>query len=110
MPYQSVNPATGQLSQMFEEHSNQQMMDALAGADRAYREFWSIAPHKERAGYIGKAARLMLEQKESLARLATIEMGKRIVESRGEVELRPNLSRLTVSLTALAAASRARWR
>jgi succinate-semialdehyde dehydrogenase/glutarate-semialdehyde dehydrogenase len=87
MPYQSVNPATGQSLQMFEEHSHQQMMDALAAADRAYREFWSTAPYKERAECIGKAARLMLEQKESLARLATIEMGKRIAESRGEVEL-----------------------
>ncbi|HTB83687.1 MAG TPA: NAD-dependent succinate-semialdehyde dehydrogenase [Candidatus Sulfotelmatobacter sp.] len=87
MPYQSVNPATGQSLQMFEEHSNQQMMDALAAADKVYREFWSIASYKERAVCIAKAARLMLEQKESLARLATIEMGKRIEESRGEVEL-----------------------
>jgi succinate-semialdehyde dehydrogenase / glutarate-semialdehyde dehydrogenase len=73
--------------QVFEEHSNQQMMDALATADRAYRGFWSTAPYKDRARYIGKAAKLMLEQKESLARLATLEMGKRIAESRGEVEL-----------------------
>jgi succinate-semialdehyde dehydrogenase/glutarate-semialdehyde dehydrogenase len=87
MPYQSVNPATGQLSQSFQEHTDHQMMDALAAADKAYREFWSSAPYKERAKYIGKAAKLMLEQKESLARLATIEMGKRIAESRGEVEL-----------------------
>jgi succinate-semialdehyde dehydrogenase/glutarate-semialdehyde dehydrogenase len=40
-----------------------------------------------RAKYIGKAAALMLEQKEDLARLATIEMGKRIAEGRGEVEI-----------------------
>jgi len=87
MPYQSVNPATGQSLQTFEEHSNQQMMDALAAADKVYRDFWSIASYKERAKCIGKAAKLMLEQKESLARLATLEMGKRIEESRGEVEL-----------------------
>jgi succinate-semialdehyde dehydrogenase / glutarate-semialdehyde dehydrogenase len=87
MPYQSVNPATGQLLQRFEEHSNQQMMDALAAADKVYRQFWSTTPYKERAKYIGNAARLMLEQKELLAHLATIEMGKRIAESRGEVEL-----------------------
>jgi succinate-semialdehyde dehydrogenase/glutarate-semialdehyde dehydrogenase len=87
MSYQSVNPATGQLLQAFEEHTDQQMMDALASAHRTYRESWSTAPYKERAKYIGRAATLMLEQKESLARLATIEMGKRIAESRGEVEL-----------------------
>jgi succinate-semialdehyde dehydrogenase/glutarate-semialdehyde dehydrogenase len=87
MPYQSVNPATGQSLQIFEEHSNQQIIAALAAADKVYREFWSIAPYKERAVYIGKAAKLMLEQKEPLARLAAIEMGKRIEEGRGEVEL-----------------------
>ena len=87
MPYQSVNPATGQLLQVFEEHTDREMMDALAAADKAYREFWSTAPYKDRAKHIGKAAKLMLEQKESLARLASLEMGKRIAESRGEVEL-----------------------
>jgi succinate-semialdehyde dehydrogenase/glutarate-semialdehyde dehydrogenase len=87
MPYQSVNPATGEVLQVFKEHTDQQMMDALAAADKTYREIWSTAPYKERAKYIGKAAALMLEQKEALARLATIEMGKRIAEGRGEVEL-----------------------
>lgn len=87
MPYQSVNPATGQLLKKFEEHSDQQMMAAVAAADRAYRESWSTIPYKERAKCIGNAAKLMLEQKEVLARLATIEMGKRIAESRGEVEI-----------------------
>src|SRR5580692_2918780 len=87
MPYQSVNPATGQLLQVFEEHTSKQMMDALAAADKAYREFWSAMHYQDRAKHIGKAAKLMLEQKESLARLATLEMGKRIAESRGEVEL-----------------------
>jgi succinate-semialdehyde dehydrogenase / glutarate-semialdehyde dehydrogenase len=87
MPYQSVNPATGEVLQNFDEHTDDQMMKALAAADATYRKSWSIAPYKERAKYIGEAAALMLEQKETLARLATLEMGKRIAESRGEVEL-----------------------
>src|SRR5579859_2373875 len=87
MPYQSVNPATGELLQVFQEHTDQQMLDALAAADKTYREVWSTASYKERAQYIGRAAALMLEQKEELARLATLEMGKRIEESRGEVEI-----------------------
>jgi succinate-semialdehyde dehydrogenase/glutarate-semialdehyde dehydrogenase len=85
--YQSVNPATGELLKVYPEHTNQQMLDALAAADRAYRDFWSSTPYKERAKCIGGAATLMLKQKEALARLVTIEMGKRIAESRGEVEL-----------------------
>jgi succinate-semialdehyde dehydrogenase/glutarate-semialdehyde dehydrogenase len=85
--YQSVNPATGELLKVYPEHTNRQMLDALAAADRAYRDFWSSMPYRERAKYIGGAAALMLKQKEALARLVTIEMGKRIAESRGEVEL-----------------------
>src|SRR5258708_12458234 len=87
MPYQTDNPATGELLQVFQEHTDQQMLDAWAAADKTYREVWSTAPYKERAKYIGRAAALMLEQKEELARLATIEMGKRIEESRGEEEI-----------------------
>ncbi len=87
MPYQSVNPATGELLQTFEEHSNQQMFEALAAADNVYRNFWSTATYKERAKCIGRAAALMLQQKDALSRLSTIEMGKRIAESRSEVEL-----------------------
>jgi succinate-semialdehyde dehydrogenase/glutarate-semialdehyde dehydrogenase len=87
MPYQSINPATGEVLQKFEEHTDDQMMNALAAADSIYRESWSAATYRERAKYIGKAAALMLEQKEILARTATLEMGKRITESRGEVEV-----------------------
>lgn len=87
MTYQSVNPATGEVLQKFEEHTDDQMMQALVVADAAYRQSWSIASYTERAKYIGKAAALMLEQKEALARIASLEMGKRIAESRGEVEL-----------------------
>ena len=87
MPYQSINPATAEVLQKFENHTDDQMMKALAFADSTYRESWSVASYKERAKYIGKAAAFMLEQKEALARIATLEMGKRISESRGEVEL-----------------------
>ena len=54
------------------------------------RPFGKSGPKKsvrDRAKIVGKAASLMLEQKEKFARLATLEMGKRIAESRGEVEL-----------------------
>jgi succinate-semialdehyde dehydrogenase/glutarate-semialdehyde dehydrogenase len=65
MPYQNVNPATGEVLQKFEEHTDDQMMNALAAADSIYRESWSAATYRERARYIGKAAALMLDQKKS---------------------------------------------
>ena len=86
MPYRSVNPATGEVLKTFPEHTDQQVMDALAAADQAFRS-WSARPFSERSKIIGRSAQVLLKRKEELARLATIEMGKRIAESRGEVEL-----------------------
>ena len=86
MPYRSVNPATGEVLKTFPEHTDQEMMDALATADRAFSS-WAARPIEERAKLISRAAQLLLERKSELAKFATIEMGKRIAESRGEVEL-----------------------
>jgi succinate-semialdehyde dehydrogenase/glutarate-semialdehyde dehydrogenase len=87
MPYQTVNPFNGEVVRTFDEHTDQQMEQMLANADKTFREIWSKKPVRDRAKIVGKAASLMLEQKETFAGLATLEMGKRIAESRGEVEL-----------------------
>jgi succinate-semialdehyde dehydrogenase / glutarate-semialdehyde dehydrogenase len=86
MPYRSVNPATGEVLKTFPEHTDQQVKDAIATADRVFRT-WSAGPFSERSKIIGRSAQVLLKRKEELARLATLEMGKRIAESRGEVEL-----------------------
>ncbi|MGD1025343.1 MAG: NAD-dependent succinate-semialdehyde dehydrogenase [Candidatus Sulfotelmatobacter sp.] len=86
MSYRSVNPATGEVLRTFTEHTDEQMWDAVTTADRAFRP-WAACPFSERSKIIGRSAQLLLEKKEDLARLATLEMGKRIAESRGEVEL-----------------------
>src|ERR1700688_4456179 len=86
MAYRSVNPATGEILKTFTEHTNEQMMNALALADEAFRT-WAARRFSERSKIIATAAQLLLKNKEELARLATLEMGKRIAESRGEVEL-----------------------
>ncbi len=86
MPYRSVNPATGELLKTFPEHTNEQMLVALDAADKAFH-VWSATPIGERSKIMNKATQLLLERKEELARLATLEMGKRIAESRGEVDL-----------------------
>jgi succinate-semialdehyde dehydrogenase / glutarate-semialdehyde dehydrogenase len=87
MSYQTVNPFNGEVVRTFDEHTDQQMEQMLANADKTFREIWCEKPVRDRAKIVGKAAALMLEQKEKFARLTTLEMGKRIAESRGEVEL-----------------------
>jgi len=84
--YRSVNPATGEVLKTFTEHTDEQMWSAVAKSDKEFRT-WASRPFSERSRIIAKSAQILLEQKEELARLATLEMGKRIAESRGEVEL-----------------------
>jgi succinate-semialdehyde dehydrogenase / glutarate-semialdehyde dehydrogenase len=86
VPYRSVNPATGEVLKNFAEQTDEQVINALASADRAFR-LWSATPISERASIVGRSAHLLLEKKEELARIAALEMGKRVVEGRGEVEL-----------------------
>src|SRR6266704_1226675 len=87
MAYQSVNPANGEILRSFDQHTDEQMLSALAAAEETYRSVWSTMAISDRAKIVGRAAALMLERKESLARLASLEMGKRISEGRSEVEL-----------------------
>ena len=87
MAYQSVNPANGEILRSFDQHTDEQMRSALATADNTYRDIWSTMTIRDRAKIVGGAASLMLERKESLARLTSLEMGKRISEGREEVDL-----------------------
>ena len=83
MPYQSANPATGEVLQTFAGNTDQETMNALAKADNALVS-WTARPIEERAKIVVRAAQLLLEQKSKLSRLATLEMGKRIAESRAK--------------------------
>ncbi len=87
MAYQSVNPFNGELLQRFDQHTDAEMESALAKAESTFQNVWSKATFRDRAKVVSRAASLMLERKESLARLAAIEMGKRISEGRDEVAL-----------------------
>jgi succinate-semialdehyde dehydrogenase/glutarate-semialdehyde dehydrogenase len=86
VPYRSVNPATGEVLKTFAEHTDQEVAQALATADKAFAS-WAASPVNERAKVIARAAQVLLERKSELAKLATLEMGKCIAESRGEVDL-----------------------
>jgi succinate-semialdehyde dehydrogenase / glutarate-semialdehyde dehydrogenase len=61
MPYNSVNPATGAMLKTFTEHTDEQVWNALATADRAFLA-WAARPFKERWKIIGKSAQILLEK------------------------------------------------
>ena len=56
MPYQTVNPFNGEVLRTFDEHTDQQMEQMLANADKTFREIWSKKPVRDRAKIVGKAA------------------------------------------------------
>ncbi len=87
MAYQSINPFNGELLQTFDQLTDSQVEGALAKADSTFQKVWSKASFRDRAKVVGRAASLMLDRKETLARLAAVEMGKRISEGRDEVAL-----------------------
>lgn len=62
--------------------------EAEKAVDAAYEAFqsWSETTAYERAGYLKKLNQLMLENEEEMAQIMTLEMGKPINESRGEVK------------------------
>lgn len=81
----SVNPATGRRLAIFREHNGGAIERALARAAAAQR-FWRTTSPVTRAEHLRAVARELFAQRDSLAALATAEMGKPIAQARGEVE------------------------
>ena len=86
MPYETVNPATGEHLATYPEHTPEQVESALALADRTYRA-WRKLSFVDRGAVISRAADIFRERAEQLSKLVTLEMGKLISESRAEVQL-----------------------
>ena len=85
--YQTLNPVTEQVEQIFPGTSDEEVGAALDKAHQAYRTDWRWRPVSERAHYVAKAATILRGQKEAFAQLMTREMGKLIDQSRWEVDL-----------------------
>jgi succinate-semialdehyde dehydrogenase/glutarate-semialdehyde dehydrogenase len=78
------NPATGEIIGHVPKLSGAETRHAIEAADRAFKP-WAARTAKERAVILRKWFDLMMENQEELARLMTLEQGKPLVESRGEV-------------------------
>jgi succinate-semialdehyde dehydrogenase/glutarate-semialdehyde dehydrogenase len=78
------NPATGEIIGTVPKMGAAETRDAIDAADRALAS-WRKKTAKERSAVLRKWYELMLQNQEDLARLMTIEQGKPLVESRGEV-------------------------
>ena len=86
MSYQSVNPSNGKVLKKFKELSDAQLEIAIKTAATCF-ETWRHKTFAERAIIVTKAATIMRERADEFAKPVTLEMGKLIAESRGEVAL-----------------------
>jgi succinate-semialdehyde dehydrogenase / glutarate-semialdehyde dehydrogenase len=84
--YATVNPYTGETEKEFPFLETGEIDGVVEKAHAAFLE-WRRRPVEERAQVVGRAAELMLERKDEFAALVTREMGKRIQEAAGEVQL-----------------------
>ena len=84
--YATVNPFTGEELQRFPFLDSAEVDAVVQQAAAAYQE-WRTRSAEERAAVVTRVGELMLERIDELAGLLTLEMGKRIVESKGEVQL-----------------------
>src|ERR1043166_8626909 len=85
MSIQSINPATGEALETFQETTSQELARVLSSAQAAFHE-WRALPFATRAQSLQKAASLLRARATDYARAMTLEMGKPIVQGEAEVE------------------------
>ncbi len=83
--FASRNPATEKAIGTFQQ-GNEEDIDAAVEAAESAQEKWSSTPAPKRGAILLKAAQLLKQEKERLARLETMEMGKVLKEARGDVQ------------------------
>ncbi|MGR5093886.1 NAD-dependent succinate-semialdehyde dehydrogenase [Vibrio maritimus] len=79
-----TNPATAEIVGYAPRSSEAELMDAIERSHVAQKE-WAKVPVKTRAGLLNRWFQLILENKDDLARIMTMEQGKPLAEAAGEV-------------------------
>lgn len=82
---QVKNPATGESVGTVPNAGKKETRSAIEAADKAFSQ-WSQLTAYERSSYLEQLYELMLDRKDELARMITLEMGKPLNEAKGEVD------------------------
>ena len=82
---QTIDPATGAPGRAYDQHSISDAREAAAAARGAFLA-WRRTSFAERSSVIHRAAAILRERKDDLARLMTDEMGKTLDDGRAEIE------------------------
>lgn len=86
MVYQTVNPYTNELVKEYPFATDEELQDTITLADKTFHDMLS-QPIAERAKILHKVAALFREKSDELSKICTVDMGKLVGESAGEVEL-----------------------
>ncbi len=80
----NLNPATGETICLVPMSTSEEAQRAIEAAQRAFPA-WSKTPAPVRANVIARAASLLVQRKDEVARALTLEEGKTLKEALGEV-------------------------
>ena len=86
MAIQTINPFNNELVENFQEIPLESVTANIAIADKTFKS-WRKTSFAQRADLLKGVAKLMREQSDQLARLITLEMGKLLAQSYGEISL-----------------------
>src|SRR5438093_7976515 len=85
MPIESVNPATGEILEHYDEMTRPQVGAAIDSAHAAFLR-WRETTFAEREYHMRKAATLLRERARDYGRLMALEMGKPIRDGIAEAQ------------------------
>ena len=81
----SINPATNEEIKTYSEMSNKEIEEIISKSHQSFLN-WHKTKFSQRAVLMKKAAEVLRSKKDKWAEVMTLEMGKPINQSRGEVE------------------------
>ena len=93
MAYQTVSPANNKLIKEYSSHTDADVEAALKTADALFHSDWAKGSIDKRLPVLHKLADLIDSRSEELAKIASVEMGKLIEQSRAEVKLCAQIAR-----------------
>ena len=85
MPVESINPVTGQVVATLEAHSDEEVEMKLDAAQRAYMD-WRRSTFSRRSELMAELSAHLRRHRDRYASMATMEMGKPIVEAEAEID------------------------
>ena len=83
--FERKNPATGELVGTYTKSTAEDVNEAVAAANEAFKS-WRLVPAPKRGEILFKAAQILERRKDELAAIMTAEMGKVLDETGGDVQ------------------------